>query len=164
MDEEVSIYVPKDYSAIADIIADLEKMAESIEIYIDEKVKKSGGGTTLEEVRTIIDNRINELVDGAPETFDTLKEIADYITEHEEIAEALNEAIGNKADKEDVEKLAAEIDSKIENASGGIVISDTEPTGNWAIWINPNEQAPEHATKEELNEILGDIESLLAEV
>lgn len=46
-----------------------------------------------------IDDRINAIVNGAPETFDTLKEIADYITEHEEVYTALNAAIGNKVDK-----------------------------------------------------------------
>ncbi len=54
-----------------------------------------------------INDRINELVDGAPETFDTLKEIADYIAKHEEIATALNEAIGNKVDKEDGKGLTS---------------------------------------------------------
>lgn len=48
---------------------------------------------------TDIDNRINAIVNGAPETFDTLKEIADYIEEHQEVYTALNEAIGNKVDK-----------------------------------------------------------------
>ena len=34
-----------------------------------------------------------------PGTYDPLKEIADYIAAHEEVAEALNQAITNKADK-----------------------------------------------------------------
>lgn len=46
-----------------------------------------------------IDNRINAIVNGAPETFDTLKEIADYIEEHQEVYTALNQAVGNKVDK-----------------------------------------------------------------
>lgn len=48
---------------------------------------------------TDIDNRINAIVNGAPETFDTLKEIADYIDEHQEVYTALNQAVGNKVDK-----------------------------------------------------------------
>ena len=42
---------------------------------------------------------VNALIDGAPETLDTLKEVADAIVEHREITDALNAAIGNKVDK-----------------------------------------------------------------
>lgn len=45
---------------------------------------------------------ISELIGGAPETYDTLKEISDYIESHGEVASALNEAIGNKANSADV--------------------------------------------------------------
>ena len=48
------------------------------------------------EEKTIVDyvnEKIDELIGGAPGTYDTLKEIADYIAAHEEVAEALNEAI-----------------------------------------------------------------------
>lgn len=54
------------------------------------------------EERTIVDyvdEKIADLIGGAPGTYDTLKEIADYIAEHEDVAEALNTAITNKADK-----------------------------------------------------------------
>lgn len=37
------------------------------------------------QVRSIVTNAIAELVDNAPETFDTLKEIADWIEEHEDV-------------------------------------------------------------------------------
>lgn len=46
-----------------------------------------------------IQEKIDALIGGAPGTFDTLKEIADYIAAHEEISEALNQAIISKADK-----------------------------------------------------------------
>lgn len=77
-----------------------------------------------EEVKTVINNRINELVDGAPETFDTLKEIADYIAEHEEIARALKEAIGNKVDKEIGKSLIS--NAEIERLAGVENYDDTE--------------------------------------
>ena len=43
-----------------------------------------------------------------PETLDTLKEIADYVEQHKEVAEALNEAIGNKVDKVEGKGLSTE--------------------------------------------------------
>lgn len=51
---------------------------------------------------------ISELIGGAPETYDTLKEIADYISAHKEVSEALNQAIGNKVDKVSGKGLSAE--------------------------------------------------------
>lgn len=77
-----------------------------------------------EEVKAVINSRINEIVDGAPETFDTLKEIADYIAEHEEIARALNEAIGNKVDKEIGKSLIS--NAEIERLAGVENYDDTE--------------------------------------
>ena len=62
------------------------------------------------ESKTIVDyiqEKINALINGAPGTFDTLKEIADWIATHEDVAEALNAAIGNKVDKEDGKGLSS---------------------------------------------------------
>lgn len=55
-----------------------------------------------EETRSIkdyVDEKIAELIGGAPETYDTLKEIADYIASHVDVADSLNAAIGQKADR-----------------------------------------------------------------
>lgn len=53
---------------------------------------------TTEAMNSAISAAISELIGGAPETYDTLKEIADYIAAHKEVVDALNAAIGNKAD------------------------------------------------------------------
>lgn len=42
---------------------------------------------------------ISNLINGAPETLDTLKEIADALGENDDAVQALNAAIGNKVDK-----------------------------------------------------------------
>ena len=47
--------------------------------------------------------QIANLINGAPETLDTLKEIADAMAEHEEVVEALQAAIGSKAAEADFE-------------------------------------------------------------
>lgn len=54
---------------------------------------------TLNSAKSYTDTKIGDLIGGAPETFDTLKEIADYIAEHADVVTAINAAIGNKADK-----------------------------------------------------------------
>lgn len=55
------------------------------------------------ETRTVMDlvrEEIQKVVGSAPEAFDTLQEIAEYIEAHEEVAAALQAAVGNKADKD----------------------------------------------------------------
>lgn len=49
-----------------------------------------------------VNQKIADLIGTAPETYDTLQEIAAYIAEHEEVAESLNEAITNKASKDEI--------------------------------------------------------------
>lgn len=77
-------------SALASIIAELSGQASG------------------ETVDAKISAAIDELIGGAPETYDTLKEIADYIESHKDVVTALNEAIGNKVNKIDGKGLSAE--------------------------------------------------------
>lgn len=53
---------------------------------------------TTDAMNSAISAAISKLIDGAPETYDTLKEIANYIDAHQEVVDALNAAIGAKAD------------------------------------------------------------------
>ncbi len=46
-----------------------------------------------------ITEKINDLINGAPATLDTLKEIADEISKNKDLVVALNSAISNKVDK-----------------------------------------------------------------
>ena len=48
------------------------------------------------------DEKISELINGAPATLDTLKEIADAMTENEDVVNALEESIGKKANQDDL--------------------------------------------------------------
>lgn len=49
-----------------------------------------------EDVTAEISAAIDALIDGAPDTYNTLKELADYISEHEDVVTTLNTAIGSK--------------------------------------------------------------------
>lgn len=49
------------------------------------------------ETKTYTDTKIANLINGAPETLDTLKEVADAIESNKSVEEALNKAIGTKA-------------------------------------------------------------------
>ncbi|MCM1061614.1 MAG: hypothetical protein NC452_15200 [Eubacterium sp.] len=86
-------------TALSGIIADISNLP--LDTTIDEKISAA----------------IDELIGGAPETYDTLKEIADYIAAHEDIATALNDAIGKKADKEVVEGIQTSLTNLEETVS-----------------------------------------------
>lgn len=64
--------------------------------YIKENLHEAG--LSEEEVTEIVITKIAEVVAGADASYDTLKEIADWILNHEESASAMNSAIARKAD------------------------------------------------------------------
>lgn len=63
---------------------------------------------TGENVDAKISAAIDQLIGGAPETYDTLKEIAEYILNNQDVMTTLNSAIGGKVDKEEGKGLSAE--------------------------------------------------------
>lgn len=66
---------------------------------------------TTTAMNAAIQAAIDDLIDGAPETYNTLKELADYISEHADVVESLNAAIGQKADKTAFEAVKATVDA-----------------------------------------------------
>lgn len=66
---------------------------------------------TTSAMNTAISTAISGLIDGAPETYDTLKEIAEYIASDKTAMDTLNAAIGNKADKTAFEAVKATVDA-----------------------------------------------------
>ena len=69
------------------------------------------------------DQKIAALVNGAPETMDTLKELADALSTHEGAYEALLEVVGNKANTTDVN---AELAKKVDKVEGSRLVTETE--------------------------------------
>ena len=78
---------------LASIAADIEAAAKA--------------GITMEQVQAAIDAEISALIDGAPETRDTLNELAECLATNEDAVAALNAAIGNKVDKVEGKGLSA---------------------------------------------------------
>lgn len=66
--------------------------------------------STLISAKNYTDLKISDLIDGAPETLDTLKEIADVLADNEDVMDALDVAIGLKANASD---LTAHIENNI---------------------------------------------------
>ena len=69
------------------------------------------------QLTAYVREKISDLVGGAPEAVDTLKELADALENHESVMDALDSAIGRKAD-------AAEFDSHVKDAVKHITASE----------------------------------------
>lgn len=91
---------------------------------------------TAEGVDTKISAAISDLIGGAPETYDTLKEIADYIADHKDVSDALTEAIGKKVDKVEGKGLSTEdfttaLKTKLESLPENLPAITAEDVTRW---------------------------------
>lgn len=67
---------------------------------------------------SFVNTKIADLINGAPTTLDTLKEIADAFAQSQDVIEALDEAIGKKASQSDLTALAARVAANEGNITG----------------------------------------------
>ena len=95
------------------------------------------------------DTQIAELINGAPETLDTLKEVADAIEENDTIVEALDAAIGTKANQN-------ELNTHINNDVIHVTQSDKDNL-NLAKEHADSQHARVDATKVEKSDINGNV-------
>ena len=72
----------------------------------ESKASNTEVAETLRSAKGYTDTKVSELIDSAPETLDTFKEIADAFKENDEVLDALNSAIGKKVDKEEGKGLS----------------------------------------------------------
>ena len=102
-DPEGNLYRPHSNAKTTDFSS--EKMtATNAQDAIDElyeKISETGTGSNK-----YTDQKIAELVNSAPETMNTLKELSDAIEEHQDVTDALDAAITNKVDKVDGKGLS----------------------------------------------------------
>lgn len=79
--------------------------------------------------KTYVDEKVADLVGSAPETLNTIEELAAALQENDEVVQVLNEAITTKADKTYVDELIANIptesDAFIVESPDGSTISHT---------------------------------------
>ena len=103
---------------------------------MNEKIGSSGGSVgeeVLTQANTYTDEKVSALVNGAPETMNTLKELADAMAENDDVVDALNAAIGNKANQSDLDAVNENLSKKLnaENPTfSGFLNSDTLETSN----------------------------------
>lgn len=98
------------------------KIAEMI-VAINERAKSTDvSAEILEQVNVL---RQEMLGDTPVEAYNTFTELAAYIASHQEVSDALTEAIGNKADKSVVESIQATI-SALGTLANKSVVSETD--------------------------------------
>lgn len=79
---------------------------------------------TKEEVINKITEKVSEIVADAPEDFDTLKEMSDWINNHEGSAAEMNTAINTN--KTDIANIQTILGGKVDKEEGKSLISDSE--------------------------------------
>ena len=92
---------------------------------LNAKIKEltGGGGLTQKEVEKIVTDEVAKIVAGAPADFDTLKEMSDWISSHENSAAEMNSAI--QTNTNDISTLNT---NKVDKVEGKSLISDSEIT------------------------------------
>lgn len=82
--------------------AELEEKPTTLAGYgITDAETAGSAAQALVDAKAYTDQEVAALVDGAPETMNTLKEVADALAENDTVVDALNAAIGNKANAEE---------------------------------------------------------------
>ena len=89
-------------------------MLNNQDIWCPYSVAAGSSESALEEAKAYTDSESADLINGAPTTRDTLKEISDAMAENQTVVEALDAAIGTKANKSDIPTKVSEL----ENDSG----------------------------------------------
>lgn len=64
----------------------------------------------LTDAKSYADKKVAALVNGAPETMDTLKEVSDALDANKDVVDALNAAIANKANQSDLTAHTGNVD------------------------------------------------------
>lgn len=101
------------------------------------------------------DDKIANLINGAPSTLDTLKEIADALEANDDVVEALNDAIGSKINQ-------AEFDSHINNQTIHMSATDKENLSTPTFTQAPSRTNIE--SNESLSTLFGKIKKWFADL
>ena len=102
---------------------------------ITDQLETAGAAAqALVDAKAYTDQEVAALVDGAPETMNTLKEVSDALKENEDVVTALNEAIGKKANAEEFNTHVTDTDAHIQE-------------GERASWTDAASKAHVHANE-----------------
>lgn len=106
--DEIKSQAESNAGAILGITNDLSDHTKDTDIHITAAERTSWNAKATPDY---VDEKVAALVDGAPETLDTLNELAAALKDNADIVDVLNESISNKADKTTVEGVQKEVDA-----------------------------------------------------
>lgn len=92
------------FSNLQSALTEAQNVAENA-LFVAQQAQQAAA-KALTDANAHTDQKISDLIGGAPETLDTLNEVAVALAENEDVVEALNSAIGNKVDKIDGKGLS----------------------------------------------------------
>lgn len=126
------------------------KLAEMVTA-INERAKTADMNTAISNAVSAL--RTELMGEGVPEAYDTFVEFANYISEHQEVSDALTAAVGNKADKSTVTTLQNTV-----NALGALAkkskVSESDLDSDLAAKVNAaSEGNHSHSNKSVLDGI-----------
>lgn len=94
-------------TAKTNLVAAINEIKQALNSFsqIDDVNEASGTTWSSNKIASEISGAINALLDGAPEAYDTLKEIADYISSDSGATSALVTAVANRVRFDDAQQL-----------------------------------------------------------
>ena len=99
--------VPSEYVTETELSTAISGKADTSDIpNVSGFESKTDANAKLTEAKAYTDTKVADLVNSAPTTLDTLGELATAIQENETVVDALNSAIGSKANKSDLATVA----------------------------------------------------------
>lgn len=102
-----------------------EELDPTVPQYVKDITENDIVGWNNKATTNYVDTRVADLVNSAPETLDTLGEVAKAIEENASVVDALNSAIGNKADKTELADYVKNTDYATTDKGGVVKINGT---------------------------------------
>lgn len=109
--------------------------------YEEVGVAATKANEALESAKSYTDQEIADLVNAAPETLDTLGELATAMKENQDVVDVLNNAITLKANKEEITNEINSINENIENIEAKDLFETKHEEGN-TIAVSDSAEAP----------------------
>lgn len=130
-----------------------------VDVLTDASAITMEGGDLITGIGGMIDDRIGELIDGAPEELDTLKEIADELSKNQSGVTTILNKLGDKAGRTEIKTKLSEM-TEDENHR---TVTDTEKT-TWnnkvdkvdGKGLSTNDFTDEHMNQIQQNAALGE--------
>lgn len=130
---------------INDVITDIFVKTSSDNVVVDKEGNLLSDYLTnlvlKDELSTALNDLKTDILDGAPEAYDTLKEISEYINTHEDVVTSIISALGNKADKEEVLAISNSLQTLADTVLNipRIYYSVSEPSvlKKGDMWVQP---------------------------